>query len=230
MLTLVASAVVTASAFAEDKKMESDAPAATDKMDAKGPKPEASPGWVVVEEDVFYPFFYASLDWYDEASKSYRRKEEKAAANELHKAAGWLRLAEANAMPESKKALEESRKTLLELSDDLKSGKVESAEDLETGIAQASAALAKYHYYWSKQWYSKAREKDAAVNLRAAAIFLKHASDSAGHENGDEFMDVYKEFYGWDDTQEVPKKLESNLSSVETEVERLADTINKADQ
>jgi len=59
----------------------------------KGGKPDASPGWLIVESDFWFPPRYEPLYSLDSIRYHYRRDQEKAAANEIDKAASWLKLA-----------------------------------------------------------------------------------------------------------------------------------------
>ncbi len=66
---------------------------AAEQTKAKGEKPAASPGWLIVEEDIWTPLRFEPLASLDAIRYHYRRNEEKAAANEIDKAVSWLTLA-----------------------------------------------------------------------------------------------------------------------------------------
>ncbi len=65
----------------------------------KGEKPADSPGWVVVDDEVWTPLRFEPIESLDSIRDHYRRNELKSAASEIDKAISWLRLAEGHAMP-----------------------------------------------------------------------------------------------------------------------------------
>ncbi len=93
------------------------------KKKAKGEKPKASPGWVVIEEDWSYPFRYAFSSALHSAREHYRAKEEKSAAAEIDKAISWLQYAQDHANKSTAEEISNARYDLMDFSAALKSGK-----------------------------------------------------------------------------------------------------------
>jgi hypothetical protein len=157
----------------------------------KGDKPASSPGWIVIEEDWWYPLRLDPFDALEDARFHYRRGEEMAAAHDVHKAAAWLRFAENHALPETQKKLADAAADLSTLSADLESGKVGAAERLEGSLARASEALAEWHYFQARDHLGKLEAGYAAEDLEAAAEHLQLAANSAHHEFGPDTMTVF---------------------------------------
>ena len=194
----------------------------------KGEKPDDSPGWVVVEEDWFFPLMYDSSETFHQARAHFRRNEETAAANELTRAGSWLRYAASHARPETKKSLQKAAEDLTALAEDLKKGELHSARTLDVAIAQASHALSEWHYYKAKDQLGQQDAKRAAQHLRAAAHYLRTAADSANFEYGSDVVAVYDSIdrYGMNEEFVVePNVVSKDLSAVEHELERVADKL-----
>ncbi|MCB1098915.1 MAG: hypothetical protein KDN22_25305 [Verrucomicrobiae bacterium] len=213
-LTCIAIAL-SSSALAETKKVE------------KGEKPAASPGWLVIEENFWVPWRYEPFDWFHNAQTHYRDQEEKAAASELRKAESWLNFAAGHALPMTKKSLEESAKDLEALAVDLDNGKVHHAANLDSALAKANRALAEWHYFKADESLARSEESDAAMNLQAAARYLRNAADSAKLEYGDEFVTVYDELSGWKESEPIPNTLKDKLATIKGELDKLSGTLKK---
>ena len=87
-VAIVLAAGMSSTVFAADAKK---------KAEAKGEKPKASPGWVVIEEDWSYPFLYDFPTTLYSARQDYRAKEDMSARVEIDKAISWLGYAQAHA-------------------------------------------------------------------------------------------------------------------------------------
>ena len=181
---------------------------------------------MVIEEDWSYPFLYEFSSALHNARERYRAKEEKSASAEIDKAISWLRFAEAHADKSTAEEISTARYDLIDFSSALKSGKPVLAKKLDASFANASAALGKHHYFESDKALCAGDLKEAGRHLMAAADLLRNAARSANLEYGTEVVDLYDEYapYGyWDDTIVFEKsKLESNLITVKTELEKLA--------
>ncbi len=114
-------------------------------------KPAASPGWLIIEEDFFVPLRFEPLYSLDSIRYHYRRNEEKSAANEIDKAASWLKLAAGHAMPITKEKLTTAERELTALAKDLRAGSITSAANLDGSLAKAASALAEWHYFKAKE-------------------------------------------------------------------------------
>lgn len=203
--------------FADDPKK---------KADTKGEKPKASPGWVVIEEDWWYPFLHDFPTALHIAREHYRAKQDKAAGAEIDKAISWLKYAQDHASKSTAEDLATASADLMDFSASLKSGKPVLAKKLDAAFAHASVALAKHHHFKSNKALSEGDLKTAGTHLMAASDLLRSAARSANIEYGSEAVHIYDDYapYGyWDDTIVFEKsKLESNLTTVQTELEKLA--------
>ena len=196
------------------------------KKKTKGEKPKASPGWVVIEEDWSYPFFNDFSTALHKSREHYRAKEERSAGAEIDKAISWLQYAQEHANKATAEEISTARFDLMDFSTALKSGKPVLAKKLDSAFAHASAALAKHHYFESDRAIRDDDLKTAGKHLMAAADLMRNAAQSANLEYGSEAYDIYDGYapYGyWDDTIVFEKsKLESNLTTVKTELDKLA--------
>ena len=105
--------------FADDAKK---------KTEAKGEKPKASPGWVVIEEDWSYPFLYDFSTTLHNAREHYRAKEDKSASAEIDKAISWLEYAQGHAEKSTAEDLSTARMRL--------DGLFGSAEEWQAGAGE----------------------------------------------------------------------------------------------
>ena len=196
------------------------------KTDAKGEKPKASPGWVVIEEGWWYPFLYDFSAALHKTREYYRAKEEKSAGAEIDKAISWLKYAQGHADKSTAEDLSTASADLMDFSASLKSGKPVLAKKLDAAFAHASVALAKHHHFQSAKATAQADLKTAGRHLLAAADLVRCAAQSANLEYGGEAVEIYDNYapFGyWDDTIVFEKsKLESNLTTIKTELEKLA--------
>ncbi len=199
---------------------------ANTKKVAKGEKPKASPGWVVIEEDWWYPLRYDFLDSLHKARVHYRAKEEKAAAAEIDKAITWLQYAQDDADKATAEELATARMDLTDFAMALRSGKPIKAKNLDAAFAHASAALAKHHHFKSQKALDEGDLKSASRHLMAAVDHVQAAARSVNHEYGSEFVTIYDDYapFGyWDETIVMEKnKLEANLMTVKSELEKLS--------
>ncbi len=197
----------------------------------KGEKPKPSPGWVVIEEDWSYPFLYDFSTSLHNARASYRAREEKSASAEIDKAIAWLRYAQDRAEKSTAEDLSTARLDLMDYSASLKSGKPVLATKLDAAFAHASVALGKWHHFKSSKALDEGDLKTAGRHLMAAADLLRNAAQSANREYGSDAYDIYDDYapYGyWDDTIVFEKrKLEANLSTIKSELEKLAAKLKK---
>ena len=193
---------------------------------AKGEKPKASPGWVVIEEEWWNPFLNDFSTSLHNSHEHYRAKEEKSASAEIDKAISWLAYAQSHAKRSTAEDLAIARSDLSDFSERLKSGKPVLARQLDTAFAHASTALAKHHYFQSDKALAEGDLQTAGRHLMAATDLLRNAAQSANIEYGSEAVELYDTYapYGyWDDTIVFEKsKLEANLTTLKTELEKLA--------
>lgn len=185
---LLTSLLLTSTAFA----------AAGDNAGARpkaGDDAAARPDTVVVEENWWLPLRLDSADSLTKARAYYRRNNERAAADEIRKAASWLSYASGHALPDTRGALLGARTDLLTLADDLDTGKLAGAAHLDETLAEASSALAQWHYYRAREELGRRESEYAAEDLEAAATHLENAAQSAHLQYGPDTIMVFEDIY-----------------------------------
>ena len=191
----------------------------------RGEKPAASPGWVVIEEDWWSPFVYEFSTTTHKARAHYRAREDNAAAAEIDKSISWMEYAKSHADRKSAEALTTAEADLREYSAALKSGSTVVAKKFDAAFAQASLALAGHHHYQSWKWLAEGEMYAAGRSLMAAADLIRTAAKSANLDSGEEVAAIYDDYAPsgyWDDTIVFEKsKLETNLKTIESELQRL---------
>ena len=202
-------------------------PPSTNAATVKGDKPKDSPGWVVVEEDWFYPLRYDPVLILDSARYHYRRNEEDAAAQDIGRALSWLEYASEHAMPITKEKIDSARTTLEKLKTDLDKGMVYSAARLDMDLAKASTALAEWHYFKARESYGKNDLGYAAQDLQAAVKHLRHAADSAHYEYGMDTITVFDDVFDANASIDHDQ-LGRELDSIEKATNDLSKALTKA--
>ena len=196
------------------------------KTEGKGEKPKPSPGWVVVEEDWWFPFLYDFSSTLHDARDHYRAKEEKSASAEIDKAISWLKYAVNDADVATAEDISMARTDLMDFSASLKSGKPVLANKLDHAFANASEALARHHHFKSGKALADGDLTTAGRHLMAAADLLRSAARFANVEYGSDAVTIFDDYapYGyWDETITFEKnKVESNLATVKSELAKLA--------
>ncbi|MCA9264145.1 MAG: hypothetical protein KDA60_09875 [Planctomycetales bacterium] len=198
----------------------------------KGEKPSESPGWLVLEEDWFYPLRFEPYYSLDSIRYHYRRKEERAAANKIESAVSWLKLAAGHAMPFTKQKLEAAAADLSLLADDLREGDVISAARLDDLLARSAHALSEWHYYKAKEEWGKNETQDAGADLQLAAQYLQHAANSARYQFGPDTVKVVTTLYDHGQATSEQTHFDHNtlgmhLQSIEKGLQELGDAISK---
>ena len=143
------------------------------KTKAETTKPAASPGWVVVEDDWWYPLRFDFLDSLRRARVHYRAREEQAASEEIDKAIAWLKYAQDRADKVTAEELSTACADLADFSTDLKSGRPIVAKKLDASFAHAAAALAKHHHYLVSKALAEGDLQTAQQHLLAAADHVR---------------------------------------------------------
>jgi hypothetical protein len=201
--------------------------------EAQGEKPVATPGWIVIEEDVWTPLRFEPIETLDAIQYHFRRNEEKAAANEIDKAVSWLRLAAGHALPITQDKLHVAANDLSVVAKDLRAGNIAAAADMDSALARASQALGEWHYYKATQSWGENEEEDAGRDLAMAANYLQHAANSAHYEFGADTTKVITDYYrhgSWDGESVAydHNKLGKDLQSIEKAVKELATKMKNA--
>lgn len=199
---------------------------------AEGDKPAAQPGWVVVEEDWWYPLRMDAVDALSSARDYYRRNNERAAADEVRRAASWMTYAANQAASHTKIALLGARTNLLTLADDLDTGKMADAARLDGALAEASSALAEWHYHRAREEFDRHDSAKAAEDLEAAAGHLENAARSAHFQYGPDTVTVFENVYRDGKTISEGKTIDNDvlgkrLDGIKDAVDRIADVLKQ---
>lgn len=192
--------------------------------------PAARPGWVVVQENWWYPLRMDSVDALSKARDYYRRNNERAAADEIRKAASWMTYASGQASPQTKEALLGARTNLLTLADDLETGKLAGAARLDGALAEASSALAQWHYSRAREEFSQHEPTIASQDLEAAAAHLENAARSAHFQYGPDTIAVFEDIYRDGKMISEGKTVDNDmlgkrLDGIQSAVQTMADTL-----
>ena len=142
-------------------------------------KPDTKPQWTVVEEEFWYPLRYEPLYSLDAARSRFRINEEKSAAREIQKAAGWMSWASSHATPETKQHLLDSATELKAVAKELQSGSAYSAQKMDSALSRSAHSLANWHLTRAKSWWGNKEMKYAGDDLVLAANYLQQAANSA---------------------------------------------------
>ncbi len=199
-------------------------------MAEEAKKPSAQPGWVVIEEDIYYVFDdEPSANFYN-AHENFMKRDFKAAASELRKAAAFVKLESARATVDGKKLLVSSYHELDELAKKVENGTVTSVKDLESVFAKTHQALTKHYYLKAVEAEGEKNAKAAGHHLKSAVTQLEHGFSWAGHKLEAAALATVKEIRilsgrliegaGW-----VPDKIGSAIKWIGKEVEKLGNKI-----
>ena len=155
--------------------------------------------WLVSDVTTWYPVGAEPQRHFDSALALYAKKDFKGAANEVRRAAAYVRLESARAIGDVKTELDGAAAALQRSAHQLDTGAVKSAATLQQTFARADHALATAHRAkaaenWSRKAYDKAgyELKAAAHGVSAAAAWstdtVKHSAATAAteaHATGD---------------------------------------------
>ncbi len=142
-------------------------------------QPVAPKGWVLVEEDDLI-FFDGEPDYhFEEAKRHYMKGEKKETADEIRKAAAFMKLQESRATNSGKKSLAASIAELQKLADDIDKGAAVSEKDIDLAFARAHNALTKHYVSKAKEEY-KEDSGMAGHDLKAATTNLELAVKWSG--------------------------------------------------
>lgn len=167
---------------------------------------------------------------FKKAHDSFLKKDAKAAASEIRKAAESLKSESERATGEGKKALEASVRELEKLADDVEKGAVKSVKALDNAFARAQHALARHHYLKASESWAKKMTKEAGHDIKAAAAALGHGLAWTGRkveagtktvlQDARTLAGKLVEGTGW-----VPAEVGKGIEAVGNEIEKLGKKI-----
>lgn len=138
--------------------------------------------WLVTDVAIWYPLSEEPQRHFGSAVEAYAKKNYKAAATEIRKATGYLRLEAARVTGDAKQALDHSVAKLDKLAASVEEGAVKDEKVMNRAFANASHALALAHRAKATESWARKEYHKAGYELQAAAHGLESASRWAGGE------------------------------------------------
>jgi hypothetical protein len=134
-------------------------------------RPVAPPGYVLIEVEQWNHMADEPDRHIKRARESFLKKDAKATAAELRKAAVHVRIAASHAVDRSQQALVHAENELERTARRVEAGTLNSVEELDVATSRAMHAMADYNYL-------KAAEAWRKRELRQSGLFLRAASDN----------------------------------------------------
>ncbi|MGO8756246.1 MAG: hypothetical protein ACLQHK_13585 [Gallionellaceae bacterium] len=153
-----------------------------DKAIDKAARADMERRWLVTDATIWYPVSEESQRHFTAAVAAYARKDYQAAATEIRKASGYLRLEAGRATGDAKQDLDSSVAQLDKFAGLVEKGAVKGEQSMDNAFAKANHALALAHRSkaiesWARRDYDK-----TGYELKAAAHGLESAAGWAGGE------------------------------------------------
>ncbi|MDD5404896.1 MAG: hypothetical protein PHZ14_10225 [Sulfuricella sp.] len=178
--------------------------------------------WLVSGISTWYAVTGKPQWHFDNAAADYAKKDYRAAATEIRKAVGYLRLESVRATGDTRQALNSSVAELDKLAVSMKNGTLKDEKLMDQGFARASHALALAHRAEAAEsWSGKAYNK-VGYELKAAAHDLESAAGWTGAEAKAGASRVVA------DTQALGDRLASGATWTRDEVGRGFDALGHA--
>ena len=155
----------------------------------------------------------------------------KAASEEIHKAAEWMKSEAAKAKGKGKEALTASYRELQKLGEDLKKGAVKSEKEIEMASARAYQALATNSQVRSAEAWSKKEFKKAGEELDMAVSQLEKGYAWAGQKVESGTQKVIDQSKEWsrkakEDAGKASAEARKILKDAEDEIKALGQKIS----
>ncbi len=165
------------------------------------------------------------------ARQDYLQKDMKAASEEVHKAAAWMKSEAAAAKGKGKEALAASSRELDKLAVELKKGTVKSVKEIEMTFARAYNALATNSQMQSAEAWTKKEFKEAGVKLEAAVDELEKGFAWAGQKaqaGTQKVIDESRELSGKmkEGTANASAEVSKTIKDMENEIKALGSRIS----
>jgi len=174
--------------------------------------------WSTADADEWFPLVGKPGKRFQAAHEDFLRRDFKAAATELRKAAAYLRLESSRATDEGKKALQASVRDLEALAREAEQSGITNEMRLKSAFAGAEQALANSHALnAARAWADDSRAK-AVQELKAAALDLEESTSWVGQEARKVNTEAVQEArLGWDKlTNETAVAREEFAQTLET--------------
>ena len=155
---------------------------ALDKTLDKAARADMERRWLVTDVTGWFPVADEPQRHFGAAVEAFAKKDYKAAATEVRKAAAYVRLESARAVGQAKTGLDAAGAGLEKTALALDKGAIKAEKDLDTAFANANHALALAHRAKAAEsWAHKAYDQ-AGYELKAAAQGLEAAASWTGAE------------------------------------------------
>ena len=156
--------------------------AALDKRIGKTQRADLERRWLVTDVTTWYPVAEEPQRHFGAAVEAYAKKDYKAAAAEVRKAASYIRLEAARATGDVKKGLDTANADLEKTAATLDKGALKAEKDLDKAFASANHALALAHRARAAESWARKAYDQAGYELKAAAHGLESAAAWTGVE------------------------------------------------
>lgn len=144
--------------------------------------PEARPGWIIVDEEIWIRLNDEPSHHMREAHESFAQQELETASNELLKASAYLHIAARNGAIDAKKLLTASALELDRLADDVHAVDSTTIATLDSAFARAEHALAVNHHSKAHLALSNNKSRSAGHYLASAITNIENAAKWTGRE------------------------------------------------
>ena len=176
----VAGKVSAAAAGIENGKIKTKAD--LDKAIDKAARADMERRWLVADVTTWYPVSEEPQQHFGSAIEAYVKKDYKAAAIEIRKATGYVRLEAARVTGDAKQALDNSVAELDKLVASVEKGTIKDEKVMDKAFANANHALALAHRTKAAESWARKEYNQAGYELKAAAGGLESAGGWVGAE------------------------------------------------
>ena len=155
---------------------------ALDKTIGKAQRADLERRWLVTDVATWYPVAEEPQRHFGAALEAYAKKDFKAAATEVRKAASYVRLEAARAVGDVKKGLDTANADLEKTAATLDKGALTVQHDMEKTFASADHALSLAHRARAAESWARKSYDQVGYELKAAAHGLESGAAWAGTE------------------------------------------------
>lgn len=153
-----------------------------DKIIGKAQRADLEHRWLVTDATTWYPVADEPQRHFGAAAEAYAKKDYKAAATEVRKAASFVRLESARAAGDVKRGLDTAGADLQRTAAALDKGALKSEKDMEKTFARSEHALALAHRARAAESWSRKSYDQVGYELKAAAQGLESGAAWVGNE------------------------------------------------
>ncbi|MGB3940311.1 MAG: hypothetical protein WBK96_02325 [Candidatus Manganitrophaceae bacterium] len=183
-----------------------------DKAIDKAARADMERRWLVTNVTTWYPVTEEPQRYFSSAVEAYAKKEYKAAATDIRKATGYLRLEAGRVTGDAKQALDSAVAKLDNLAAFVEKGAAKDEKLMAKAFANANRALALAHRAKAAESWARKEYDKTGYELKAAAHGLESGADWVGAEAKTGASGVVA------DTRELGDKLASSATWTRDEV------------